>query len=112
MKSNEERARDLCTRLVASFQKTLSVEADENAGIIVKIRTDKVQFDMIEKALNERFDKKYCPCGGTILADTDDCKVPVCIECAIEISNSYLPKDQNYSDGFIAGQAVMKGDLK
>jgi hypothetical protein len=49
-----------------------------------------------------------CPCGAPILADTEDCKVPVCIECAIEISKAYLPKDQNYSEGFIAGNAALQ----
>lgn len=51
----------------------------------------------------EKLVKSRCPCGGIILADTDDCKVPVCVECAIEISRAYLPKDQNYNEGFTAG---------
>ena len=45
-----------------------------------------------------------CPCGGIILADTDECKVPVCVECCIEISNAYLNKDDNYNEGFKRGQ--------
>jgi hypothetical protein len=45
-----------------------------------------------------------CPCGGIILADTDECKVPVCFECCIEISNAYLNKDDNYNEGFTRGQ--------
>jgi len=35
------------------------------------------------------WDKAFCPCGGIILADTEECTVPVCIECAIEISKAY-----------------------
>jgi hypothetical protein len=28
---------------------------------------------------------KNCPCGGWILADTEDCRVPLCPNCAEEI---------------------------
>lgn len=31
--------------------------------------------------------KKYCPCGGIILADYEDCTTPLCIECGIDILN-------------------------
>lgn len=26
-----------------------------------------------------------CPCGGVILANTEDCKVPLCYACAVQI---------------------------
>lgn len=29
--------------------------------------------------------QKYCPCGGIILADTEDWKTPLCDECYTQI---------------------------
>ena len=70
----------------------------------------KMLSDAIEQALQEaaKVDKSRCPCGGIILADTDDCKVPVCIECCIEISKSYLNMDENYNEGFKRGTEAAK----
>lgn len=65
----------------------------------------------IEQALQEAAKVelgKRCPCGGIILADTDECKVPVCIECCVEISKSYLNMDENYNEGFKRGMEAAK----
>jgi hypothetical protein len=64
----------------------------------------------IEQAIQEaaKVDKSRCPCGGIILADTDECKVPVCIECCVEISKSYLNMDENYNEGFKRGMDAAK----
>lgn len=35
------------------------------------------------------WDKSRCPCGGIILADTENCTVPLCYECALEIVQSF-----------------------
>lgn len=40
-------------------------------------------------------DQKCCPCGGVILADTEDWKVPVCYECFESHEPSY---DQGRAD--------------
>ena len=29
----------------------------------------------------EKEDESRCPCGGIILADTDDWKIPLCYDC-------------------------------
>lgn len=34
-----------------------------------------------------------CPCGGIILADTEDWKVPLCYECYVDIGEP--AKDPN-----------------
>ena len=59
----------------------------------------------------DKVDKSRCPCGGIILADTDECRVPVCIECCIEISKSYLNMDENYNEGFMRGMDAAKVEL-
>ena len=53
--------------------------------------TNLVTFLTMNLAMN-CWNKAFCPCGGVILADTEDCTVPVCIECAIEISKAYNGK--------------------
>jgi hypothetical protein len=73
--------------------------------------SERYLLDLIQKALQEAAKVelgKRCPCGGIILADTDECKVPVCIECCIEISKSYLNMDQNYNEGFKRGMEAAK----
>lgn len=45
--------------------------------------------DEIEKLKPIPWDKAFCPCGGIILADTENCTVPLCVECTIEIVKSY-----------------------
>ncbi len=69
--------------------------------------------EAIEQALLKaaQYSKRYCPCGGTILADTDECKVPVCIECCIEISKAYLNMDENYNEGFKRGMEAAKVEI-
>lgn len=49
--------------------------------------------------------QSLCPCGGIILADTDECRTMLCIECADQIAKVMLIKDQNYNEGFIAGKS-------
>jgi len=49
-----------------------------------------------------KYDKRHCPCGGIILADTDECKVPVCANCFEEIGKLYYSKDEVYNEGFAA----------
>ncbi len=41
------------------------------------------------KSKPKLWDTAFCPCGGIIFADTENCTVPVCIECAIEIAKAY-----------------------
>jgi hypothetical protein len=65
---------------------------------------------IVELEALRKVDKSRCPCGDIILADTDDCKVPVCIECCIEISKAYLNMDQNYNEGFKRGMEAAKVD--
>lgn len=35
--------------------------------------------------------QQYCPCGGIILADTEDWDIPLCYECYLEIGE---PKEE------------------
>ena len=48
-----------------------------------------------------------CPCGGIILADTENCTTPVCYQCATEISESLRPSPQ---DGFQRLDRLTKDD--
>lgn len=38
-----------------------------------------------------------CPCGGTILADTEDWKTPLCNECYIEIGKPEFDPEESKS---------------
>lgn len=35
--------------------------------------------------------EKHCPCGGVILADTEDWKVPLCHECWLPLTRIDIP---------------------
>lgn len=48
----------------------------------------------------EAFVQAYCPCGGVILADTEDWAVPICNECYEALGE---PKTE-------PGLSLLKGD--
>jgi len=39
-------------------------------------------------------DKKWCPCGGVILADTEDCQTPLCADCTDDILSDETKRTQ------------------
>lgn len=62
-------------------------DADLNEDFPDGINASKVieLLDLIKKL---QYDKRYCPCGGIILADTEDCRVPLCYNCVEEIARA------------------------
>lgn len=35
----------------------------------------------MNKGIKEQVNQKYCPCGGIILADTEEWEIPLCYSC-------------------------------
>lgn len=52
--------------------------------------------------------QKWCPCGGVILADTEDWKTPLCHDCWVPLTRLDIPElirradalAEFYADGF------------
>jgi hypothetical protein len=54
-----------------------------------------------------------CPCGGVILADTEDWDTPLCYECYEKAPSSlwYSPEENNVKEGLREDGYIFKDDV-